>query len=150
MRTQMFRSFSSVFAMRNVLMAAFTLSLIALIAGCGGGGNEGGGGSITVSSVTASVSPASVTVGSPAQASCVVTMSDGTSGSGCTFSSSNVSVASINAATGAITTFDDPDADHTHFDGTFPESVSGNETIGGNFSDDKGSGAGFILAGEAD
>jgi hypothetical protein len=54
------------------------------------------------------------------------------------------------AATGAITTFDDPDADHTHFDGTFPESVSGNETIGGNFSDDKGSGAGFILAGEAD
>jgi len=49
------------------------------------------------------------------------------------------------AATGVITTFDDPDADHVHFDGTFPESVSGNETIGGNFSNAVGSGTGFIL-----
>jgi hypothetical protein len=54
------------------------------------------------------------------------------------------------AATGAITTFDDPDADHSHFDGTFPESVSGNETIGGNFSDDSGNGVGFILVRERD
>ncbi len=50
------------------------------------------------------------------------------------------------AATGVITTFDDPDADHLHFDGTFPQSVSGNETIGGNFSNANGSSnTGFIL-----
>ena len=91
-----------------VIMSAVAL-MVALtplgIAGCGGNlGGGGGGGSVTVSSVTASVSPASVTVGLPSQASCIVTMSDGSSGSGCTFASSNATVASINAATGAITT----------------------------------------------
>ncbi len=50
------------------------------------------------------------------------------------------------AASGVITTFDDPDADHIQFDGTFPQSVSGNETVGGNFSNANGSyNAGFIL-----
>jgi hypothetical protein len=47
------------------------------------------------------------------------------------------------AATGAITTFDDPDADHIHFDGTFPQAVSGNGTIAGFFSNP--SLQGFIL-----
>jgi probable HAF family extracellular repeat protein len=50
------------------------------------------------------------------------------------------------ADTGIIATFDDPDAEHIHFDGTFPQSVSGNETIGGNFSNaNSGSNTGFIL-----
>ena len=95
--------FRFVVAMSAVaLMAVLTFAF----AGCrsGGGGTTGGGGSVTVSSVTASVAPAAVLVGASAQATCIVHMSDGTTGTGgCTYSVDKTAVATINATSGAIT-----------------------------------------------
>jgi hypothetical protein len=106
MRTRAFRSSFVIVAMSAVALMA-VLTGITFLAGCngGGGGNLGGGGTPTVSSVTASVTPASVVVGSSAQASCAVHMSDGSAGTGgCTYSSSSTTVASVDAASGVVTT----------------------------------------------
>ena len=58
---------------------------------------------LTVKGVTISVSPTTIPVGSGATAVCTVTMSDGSTTHDCTYSSSNASVAPVDAASGAVT-----------------------------------------------
>lgn len=91
------------------LVEVFTFAL--WLSGCGGSGSltSGDGGNNppsnpTVSTVNETVTPASLQAGDTAQATCTVTMSDGTpNNDGCTFASDNAAIVSVDTASGLVT-----------------------------------------------
>lgn len=90
---------------RPTLTVIAAILLLVALAGCSSGGEHNGGNSQspTVSSVSVSLGSNSLSVGQTTQATCTVTMSDGSSNSQCSISSSDTSVASVNAGGDVVT-----------------------------------------------
>ncbi len=90
--------------MRSLIAVSFFGLALAAV-GCGGGslGGTNPPPQPKVLSVSVNVTPASIQAGATAQATCTVTMSDGTTNNNCgSFASDNTSVATVDASTGAI------------------------------------------------